>query len=409
MTTKSQHEKRNRLTEHEKNYKRYNTEVIDAYNALHPLSMSKLSMVIFNIIMDTKIHRQPNSRYYSKNEDKRIFNNKYITLDDILDRCHPVKYGVDGKAKANDLSNLMGRLQELDDNNIFYIWKYGKPFTYMFVMERDIGVWKYFNDQGCVTPKTLSKILALSSSMIDNMVKFEKKKSRSVKLKDIEISFVQDFLPHVISKMHKDAQKKLSSWDCHLEFSEYIEELKKELSVMDDYEGLTEGDSFYDRLPCHLKEKIIDNKTSSENMNINQLTADLVPKNENLVVSNSKPQRKKKSPVSSESREPTKATFQELNPFINCNQFMKYYREVVRLHNNRAKFYPVDTERIVATQIMDDLIYNGKQNDIDFLRSWIRYYISSYLNGSNVYKQDKTSLLNFKKTFPEYNSKYFRG
>ena len=79
------------------------------------------------------------------------------------------------------------------------------------------------------------------------------------------------------------------------------------------------------------------------------------------------------------------------------------------MYNNDAKFYSAESERDVATQIMDLLIEYGKNGDLDFLKSWIRYYIGSYLQGNNVYKQEKTSLLSFKKTFKSYEGKYFRA
>jgi len=414
-TTKEDHERRNNLTAPE-HYKRYNVEVIDAYLALHPLSISKLSIVLFNIIMDTKLHYQPSHRFFSKNEDKRIFNNKYITLENVLNRCHPIKYNVNDKAIGNDLSNLMGRLQELDDNNIFYIWKCGKPFNYMFVMERDIGVWKYFNTLAYVPPKTIKKILALSTSMINSMVRFEKAKGRDTALMDVELSFVNEFLPLMISKTNPSIHNKFKKYTHGEIASEYLIKLKNDINLIDDYEGLEQDDSFIKRLPIHLQEKIEikqeiikdgENK-DGENMTILELNNDLIPKNENLIrVKNKKVIQKKV--VSCMPVHPHKTTFTAIDPFSNCNDFIRYYKEVIRSYNGNAKFYKPDSERIFATKIMDLLIQNGKNENIDFLRSWIRYYIQSDLQGNNVYKEDKTSLSNFAKTFKDYQGKYFRG
>jgi hypothetical protein len=409
-TTREQHERRNQLTEHEKNYKRYNTEIIDAYNAVNPPTLSKLSMVIFNAIMDNKLHRQPTARDYSRTEDKRIYNSKYITLEDLLDRCQPYKYGVESKPVKNDLSNLMARLKELDDYNIFYIWRYGKPFTYMFVMERDIGVWKYFNNGACVHPKTLNKIVSCFSGMVNCIVKFEKTRGRPVELKNIEISFVKDFIPHIMSKMDKNVVAKLPKWDQNQSITDYLMSLKETIKPLYDYEGLEEDPSFLKHLPRHLVAKIESKaKNKKENkMNIAQLSRDLIPEDESLI-KDKKYRAKRSKPNPKDSLHPEKTTFQMVDPFLNCNQLLKYYREVIRLYNKNAKFYPPDSERVPATQIMDLLIENGKNGDKDFLRSWIRYYIGSYLQGNNVYKPEKTSLSSFKKTFRTYEGKYFRA
>ena len=94
---KINHAKRHKLTEHECNYKKYNMALLDSFIALHPPLMTKLCMAIFNIIMDTKRYNQQSSPYYSAEEERRIYSNKYVTLDDILNRCHPAKYGAGGK------------------------------------------------------------------------------------------------------------------------------------------------------------------------------------------------------------------------------------------------------------------------------------------------------------------------
>jgi hypothetical protein len=149
-------------------------------------------------------------------------------------------------------------------------------------------------------------------------------------------------------------------------------------------------------------------------MDTQQLTKDLVPLDENIVKKSTPKtkdpkEKKEKKETSSESIKAKRIGFESLDPFNNCNQFMSFYREVIRMYNKDARFYPFDAERIPATQIMDLLIENGKGGDKDFLRSWIRFYINASLQGGNVYKQEKTSLLNFKKTFQAFGSKYFRG
>ncbi|MFA7219260.1 MAG: hypothetical protein WC119_01990, partial [Synergistaceae bacterium] len=92
MTTKNiNHNLRSELTKPE-TYKRYNVSMLDAYNALYPPLLAKLSITIFNAIMQSKLHRQQTARDFSRNEDKRIFNNSFLQLEDILDRYNPQKY-----------------------------------------------------------------------------------------------------------------------------------------------------------------------------------------------------------------------------------------------------------------------------------------------------------------------------
>ena len=144
-------------------------------------------------------------------------------------------------------------------------------------------------------------------------------------------------------------------------------------------------------------------------MDEEQMLKDLVPDDENLV--SVKKTRKKRQSTSTGhlSIAAKRKTFSTPEPFENCNQFIRYYKDIIRLYNKNAKFNPSNSERIPATQILDMLNEAGKNGDKVFLKSWIRYYYDTYLQGSKVYKQDKTSLFNFKKTFKAFNNTYFRG
>jgi len=413
----------NDLTKPE-HYKRCNLSLLDAYNALHPGTLTKVSYILFTCIMDTKMHRQPTAKDYSITEDKRIYNNKYISLEDILDRYNPSKYKVDGKDMKNDMSNLMSRLQELDDNNIFYIWRYGKPFSYMFVMERNISLWKYYNKLAYVTPKTVSKVIESFHGMVREMFKFESSKNPTAQLKDVEDSFLSVFLPHMISKMKPIVGDKLPILNGVENSSEYLQKLRDIIGTMDEKEGFDIDEDFCKRLPIHLVNKL-EGKSKDETqnreepkVNIDQLSKDLVPKEQDLV-KEKKLKAKKIIHTDSDSGDPkyssirpAKITFETAaseNPFANCNQLTTYYRDVIKLHNSKARFYPFDSERLVATHIMDLMIKNGKEGNVDFLKAWINYYIGSYLQGNNIFKPGKTSLSSFQKTFSTYESKYFKA
>ena len=403
---KLDHDRTNGLTEIDRNFQRYNPYLLDALSALHPACKAKLSTIIFNIIIATKRNHPKQSRYFSEVENKRIHSNRYVSLEDILDRYHPAKYTVEGKDTKKDISNLMKHLKWLDDNNIFHIWRYGSPYTYQFIMERDIGVWKYYNEWGVVTPKTLKKVIKASNGMIDSMVRMGKSRGRIISLKDIELSFVNDFVRNLVGKMNKEVAKDLPLWDGKQTIANYLTELRTELDMLDDYEGLEHHPDFYQRLPKHIREKINDEK--EENMNIAQLSMDLIPKDESVIKNKVIRTRKRKSSPQ-DSIKAKRTAFKAVDPFANCHQFMKYYRDVISLYNQNARFYPQDSERAYATQIMDMLIEGGKESDKDFLINWIRYYIGSCLQGNNAKKQEKTSLNNFKKTFKAYEGKSFKG
>lgn len=367
-----------------------NINIIDAYLALHPLSLSKISISLFNII--------------TKGDSSRLFNDEDILLKDLLNRCHPVKYAIDKKPVTNDVSNLMTRLQDLEEGNVFYVWKFGKPISYAFFMEKDIGVWKYFNSYACVPPKTLKEILSNFNEMVDAMEGFEDKRDRFVDRNELEYSFLNKFIPHVMEKMDNKIADQLPRWDRIEPPKDYLEKMKKKLNKIKDYDNFEEAPEFYIRIPKHLSSKI----NESKSMNTSQLAKDLIPEDENIVIEKKKRTRSSARINKNFNPEAEKMTFKSVNPFLNCNEMLKYYRDVVRSINGSAKFYDPSVERQFASEVIDVLTQNGRANDVDFLRSWIRYYVGSYLNGTNIKEPAKTSLSNFKKTFQTYDNKYFR-
>lgn len=406
---------RNGLTDPNKRYKLYNGEILDAYMALNPPIRSKLCVTLLNILMSNKRHYNPKSSRYDEREARRIYNSQYFNLEGILDRVNAGKYRTEGKNISNDISNLMVRLKDLDKNNIFYFWSYGKPKSYMFVIERDFGVWKDFNPMANVPPKTIKKIMKVHSGMIDTRLALEKKCGRVASLKDVEKSFFGKFLPRMILKMDKKHQSELPIWDGKELLSDYLSNFLSILNKIDDYDLFNEDATFLDRLPSVLSSKIVEKRKTNEgttkggkNMNLEALEADLVPKNENIVIEKRKKSKRKKI-NHRESMKAKRTSFKGVDPFVSCNNFLRFYREYLRGHDASVKFYPVDNERNVATQVMDLLIKNGKNNDEDFLRSWINHFISTSLRGNNIRKKEKTSLLSFKKTFSSYSEKYFRG
>jgi hypothetical protein len=400
----------NIVTEHKENYKLVSMSLMDSYNGLHPSSISKLAHVLFNYIIYNKMYRNPDNRYYSLEEDRRIYSNILITPESILKRIAPSKYGIDNKLISNDISNLTSRIQALEDNNVFYVWRYKQPYTYLFIMERDVGCWKYYNSSAFVTPKTLKKIVRSAHCIIDTMVKLEGKRERGVDLRDIEISF-GNFLNRMIDKLNPSVIKELSRWVDAANMKDYVTRLSADLRPIDDFQGQTFAPDFINRLPDPVRNEILNKKTKTtekvekkgEKMSTEMLELDLVPENENIT----KRHRTRKPKVKDDALAPTATLFAAIDPFHNSHSFVRYYRSVIKSHNPDAKFFSLDLEAAEAEQILDLLIKNKKQNDLKFLKRWILNYFSLYLKDNNVYKPEKTTLSAFVKTFSAFNDNYY--
>jgi len=397
----------NSVTEHKDNYKLISLSLMDSYNGLHPSSISKLSHVIFNLIIYNKIYRKPDNKNYSLEEDKRIYSNVLITPESILKRIAPSKYTINNKTIINDISNLTSRMQILEDNNIFYIWRYKQPCTYIFIMERDVGCWKYYNSSAFVTPKTLKKIVRAGKCIIDTMVKLEEKRDRISNIQDIEKSFGY-FLNRIIDKMNPSVSSDLSKWVDTANIGSYLIRLSSDLRNIEDFKGQVFSSDFLKHLPESVSKEILNNKvkrekTKENNMNINELESELVPENGNLI----KIRKHRKTKVSSEeSPVAISSKFVSVDPFCGPHEFVKFYRSVIRSKNPEVKFYNATLEYIDAEQILDTLTKNGKSGDIKFLKMWIYNYVSTSLK-DNIHKIEKTSLESFMKTFSSFNNSYY--
>jgi len=392
----------NAATEHKENYKLVSLFLMDCYNGLQPPSLSKLSHVIFNLIIYNKLYRKPNNKYYSLEEDRRIYSNILITPENILKRIDPSKYHVDNKEIANDISNLTSRIQTLEDNNVFYIWRYKQPYTYLFILERDVGCWKCYNSFAFVTPKTLNKIVRAGKCIIDTMVKLEGKRQRQVDKEDIEKSF-GNFLNKMIDKMNPSVVSELSRWVDKANIHDYLIRLSADLRAIGDFDGQVISSDFLNRLPDSVRNEIMNKKTKDKAMNMDSLELELVPKNENLVTKRTR--KTKSSPQDALS--PVATKFHTVDPFNNSLDFVKFYRSVIKSQNPEAKFYNGSTETPDAQIILDMLIKSGKVGNIKFLKMWILNHFSVHLSGNNIYKPEKTALKEFTKTFSSFNANYY--
>jgi len=396
MATKAKNEARNKLTEHQNNYKLCNLNLLSCYAGLYPATLTKLSLVIFDQIISNKMYYKKDSKYYDASEERRIYTNIPVNPVLLLENCHPVKYRMEGKEANKDVGNIVKRINELDENNIFYVWKCGFPRNYMFILERDIGLWKFYNTEGVVTPKTIRKIIAPTKNMVMSMLKILSESGDKSSIHDVRKSFCQ-FVDRMVGKMHPDVQAKLERWNESVGYKEYLNGLNSRISKMNAYEGLEEDEHFYDRLPLGVYNKLVPKKNTREEHK--ELEANLSPKDDNLVK-----ETKQRKRVPQKNVEAKFETFKSLEPMKDSKSLVQFYRSVVKSKYGDAQFHEYRVEVRHAGVILDTI--KGSGHDEEFLKSWILFFAESKLKGHNSKSKDKTSLKSLQETYSDYNSRY---
>ena len=392
---------RNDLTNSDLRYKRVNFDVFAGYNGLPPF-LSNVAHIIFHSIIKTLKYGK-GGEAKSKNECRRIYSDIDITIEDILEDFYSVKYA-NGKGSANDRANMVKKINELLDYNVFYCWRYRDH--YMFVLEREIGIWKFYNKDGCVIPRTLKKISVLSKDMINCMERFEKKKNVRVNRKDIEESFMKFINEKIIGNMNPVVVSKLPLWDGSSDIYSYFRGLIKVLRGLDDFEGLGEDDGFLRFLPKSVSKTLDRKRIKEANDMKTKMEKDLIPDETNLVkVKKEKKGRKTKKKVKSKGDSKPKAyTYGgDVNPFKNSKEFVKYYRSILYYFDSKVKFENFAVDVQVAGKIMDSLGEKDRKNKT-FLKAWIRYYKDHKLKGLKIYNTKHTSLKSFMGSFDKFNA-----
>ena len=119
---------------------------------------------------------------------------------------------------------------------------------------------------------------------------------------------------------------------------------------------------------------------------------------------------KTKEPVEAIPKEITLAThkFEEADPFANAKTFVSFYRSIVASYakGKKVDFPSHGADRQYASSAMDDLIDSGRDDDVEFLREWIKYYAEFKLKGDDFENYNKTSVRSFSKTLDEYKQKH---
>jgi hypothetical protein len=344
------------------------------------------------------MYHKKESKFFDEQEEKRIYTSVLVTPVSLLENCHPIKYRLEGKDTVKDVGNVVKRINELDDNNIFYVWKCGFPKNYMFVLERDIGLWKFYNPKAYVTPKTIKKIILSTKGMCNSMHKILEESGDKSTIHDVRNSFCE-FISRMVEKMNPEIHEKLDKWKEGRGYKEYILSLNKKINELTPYQGFEEDQSFYDRLPIDVKLKL-EPKPIVKKEEFSDLELELAPKEASLI----KPPKKtrKRKPV--QDVEAKFETFTDIDPLKNSTSFFRYYRSVIKSQDQTAEFNDYQVELQPAAGILDKL-KNDNQDEI-FLRSWILFYAELKLKGNNIKNKEKTSLNAFQKTYEEYNNRY---
>jgi hypothetical protein len=344
------------------------------------------------------MYHKESSKFYDKQEDKRIYTSLSVTPITLLENLNPVKYCAEGKDASKDVGNMAKRINELDENNIFYVWKCGYPKNYMFVMERDIGIWKYYNPKSYVVPKTLKKILLSTRAMTDNMHRILQEDGDRITIHDVRRSFAS-FISHIVDKLNPSVSKDIPRFNESENYRDYIKSVNNKVKEMDDYDGYEEDEMFIKRLPLEVQLKTRPSRRKRAKAN-RELESELLPSDENLV--KKKARRNKRVAVNGE--EAKLETFKEIEPLKNAKSLFQYYRSIIASQNNDAKFNDYILEVRYAASVLDKL--KNDNQDIEFFRSWSLFYLESKLKGNNIRNKDKTSLKSLENTYGEYNSRY---
>ena len=395
---KERHKIRNDLTEHKGNYKLINPCLVDCYASLSPPMLSKISLVIFSGILSNKRYFKNDAPGYSECEEKRIYNSTTITPEFILRQCTPSKYVSGNYSIRKDIGNLVKRLQDLDKKNIFYLWTCGFPHVYMFFIERDIGVWQPLNPNACVIPRTILKLVRNTRWIVDAMQHMLRCDKQIKEREDIEMLWMV-FLENMVKRCHPDIAKMIVNKP-GLTLYNYVEVIETALAEVDPYYGLVEDASFMKNLPKTVHDKLSDkrNKQGQKTMN---MTSDVA---EHVEIAPLTKRVHNDAPVRGEI-EAEIGTFEGIDPFKNCNTFIRFYRDSILFRNSCARFVSTSSERTMATEILDLLIVNHRDN-VRFLKGWINFFMADRLRGNSAFNHEKTTLRAFRDTFSEFNIRY---
>ncbi len=401
------------ITEYSKRFFQLNPFIDACYNGAKPYV--DLAHCLLNILLcDHKYPAYGQPEEEQNNEHKRIYTKTCVNVENILMSLNPVKYA-DGTGVKSDINNMKGRLKKIHDNNIFYHWKYHG--IYMFIMDRDIRAWIYYNESGTVSPLILKKILRSASYMIVDMSHSYKKIKKSlINIINVENSFCS-FLNGMIGKMSSSVSKQLPLWDEKMGSHQYIDLLRNKLEQINDEDGIIISEDFLYKLPPCVRKKYcnIEGIEEDEIMNA-RLALDMekiIPQEQKMGVKKDKvkkerkPKKNKSYVDKTKSIEPNILAYDEdFNPFEHAKNFVLFFQKGVRMFTKTFVFPKIENEFKDSGIILDMISQAGKKGDKDFLLSWIKWHCKYNLKGVKSYNVNHTCIKKFGDTFAKYNSTY---
>jgi hypothetical protein len=404
MISDAEHELMNRLTDTD-NRGHYNNPYLRASYIPLPNSMCKTCDYLITELLDPVRYE----RGGVKEGYDYISTTKPLTIDDILLNTKSLTYHKKGNRVATDRKNFKPLLKDLHAYNIFYMWECSKFL--IFIMERDIRCWKIYNDLGCVTPKTLIKIIERADGIIDDMVRFHVKARTTIKIDRIESSFGV-FINTMVDKMYHLVSAGLPKWDKKRNINEYLEELSEELEKLRSYDGLDESRDYIDKLPPFVRGEIL--KIKGGNGMNSDLEKEVVPVGK--AASTAKPRRKKRQKKEEKKKGSTPSVPQQerfnesINPFEDGDSFTKYYRASLAniLGTTNIRFDTIECDRAMGLEIIDLLRTHNRQ-DKSFVNAWIKNFVEVKLKGEKCLKSKYTSMRAFRNTFERYRETHYDG
>jgi hypothetical protein len=406
---------RNSLTEIEEGYKQVSHIVMFCIGGLG--IYSHLVYNIFSKIISNKFYGS-GAKVKGEFENVRIYNNIPLTLESILMDINPGKYKE--KDIHNDTCNLRKKIKFIHENNIVYSWSYYG--SYMFFFERDFGVWKCYNSNAFVIPKTIYKIANISQGAIDAMIVYEERKNNTSRVRDlsirkkVETSFSK-FLNNLIMKMEPSVAKKFPVYVESNDVDLYIEEVRMTAEKLDEYDGLFQAADFEDKLPLSVREGLSMKKKTSKD-----LMSELVPNDSDLCKNKAtaKPKKSKKVHDKGTSIKSIKqinskdsvdvGTFKEggmIDPFKDARNFTCYYHNYLNAFSGGVSLEPIKIDVVDAGVVLDLLTDNGKKNDMFFLKAWIEDFCKELQKKGRTKNRKYTSIRAFSQTLPKFKESFF--
>ena len=396
------------LTEYETNYRFVNIPLQNCYFGL-PANMAKLSGSLFDLIIKNKMYNEK-GKEKNVNENKRVYSDITVTLEELAQELYPIKYAETGDL-SNDLSNLDKRIKDLHDNNVFYCWKYKSNL--IFVMEREIVGWKYYNPQAYLPPKTLKKILHLGQDIMMCMGKAAKRYHGKLDSAHMENSFGW-FLNDLVSKMNPMVSADIPKWEDKGNLVEYCKILAEKLKGIGNYDGLCITGDFLKRLPRTVKWKIyksVEKKEMKNNVD-KELRDSLIPTTPHISRRKVGIKAKKEIAKKHEENVPVSSPVPlvyggDIDPFKDSLAFMKYYHMFIQTHvSSRARFESYSIDSLSSASILDALIDKGKNNK-EFLDAWLDYFCKNSLKGTKCMKPKYTSMKLFSETLEDFCQRFY--